>query len=177
MKNISLVPLFFIVSSLLVGCVGSSEHADLQEFIDETKKRPQGQVDPLPAFSPYEAFTYGAARLRNPFDQAVVEQKNAIVGARSDVKPNLNRTKELLENHNFASLSMVGTFEKSGTFWVLVDDGEGQVHYLKQGNYLGKNHGKVVAVNNTQIDVIEIVTDGLDGWVERPRSLKLKEKE
>ncbi|MGH1471775.1 MAG: pilus assembly protein PilP [Cellvibrionaceae bacterium] len=177
MKNIILIPLVVACSFVLFGCAGSAEHSDLREFIDETKKRPQGQVDPLPAFSPYEAFTYSASRLRNPFEQVVAEQKNTIVGKRSDVKPNLNRTKELLENYNFASLSMVGTFEKENTFWVLVDDGEGQVHYLKKGNYLGKNHGRVVAVNNTQIDVIEIVTDGLDGWVERPRSLKLQEKE
>lgn len=177
MKN--LLPLSGIVLSslVLIGCSGSSQHSDLREFIDETKKRPQGQIDPLPAFSPYEAFTYSASRLRNPFEQEVAEQKNTIVGKRSDVKPNLNRSKELLENYNFASLSMVGTFEKSGTFWVLIDDGEGQVHYIKKGNYLGKNHGRVVATSNTQVDVLEIVTDGLDGWVERPRSLKLQEKE
>ncbi len=110
MRNVALLSMLFVSNLLLLGCAGNSEHADLREFIDETKKRPQGQIDPLPAFTPYEAFTYSAARLRNPFEQIVADQKSIVVGkANSNVKPNLNRTKELLENYNFASLSMVGT--------------------------------------------------------------------
>ena len=50
------------------------------------------------------------------------------------------------------------------------------VHRVKIGDYLGTNHGKVVAISESQIDVVEIVTDGEGGWVERPRSLTLKER-
>ncbi|GAB1255920.1 type 4a pilus biogenesis lipoprotein PilP [Aurantivibrio plasticivorans] len=164
------------LSLSLVGCMGG-DNQDLTDFINETKRRPKGQIEPMPTFTPYQAFTYSAARLRNPFEQIVEEQKNIIVGSSDNVKPDFNRPKELLENYNFASLSMVGTIEKDKTLWALVDDGEGQIHMVKNGNYLGKNHGRIVASSNTKIDIIEIVTDGLDGWVERPRSLQLKEKE
>ncbi|GAB1261706.1 pilus assembly protein PilP [Aurantivibrio plasticivorans] len=160
----------------LMACMGG-DNQDLTDFINETKRRPKGQIEPLPTFTPYQAFTYSAARLRNPFEQIVEEQKNILVGGNSNVKPDFNRPKELLESFNFASLSMVGTIEKDNTLWALVDDGEGQIHMVKNGNYLGKNHGRIVASSNTKIDIIEIVTDGLDGWVERPRSLQLKEKE
>jgi len=175
MKRILLLTL--PVTLALFGCSSGQNDQDLLDFINETKRRPKGQIEPMPSFTPYQAFNYSASRLRNPFEALVEEQQNLLVGARSNVKPDFNRPKETLENYNFASLQMVGTFEKSGTLWALVDDGEGQVHYVKEGNYVGKNHGKIVRTNLAQIDIIEIVTDGLDGWVERPRSLKLREKE
>ncbi len=161
----------------LAGCFGGQDHQDLRDFIEETKRRPQGEIPAIPEFRPNEPFTYDASRLRNPFEPPVNQPQTQLVGLRTDVKPDFNRPKELLENFNFASLSMVGTFEKSGTLWGLIDDSEGEIHYIKVGNYMGKNHGRVVATTKTQVDIIEIVTDGLDGWVERPRTLKLKEKE
>jgi len=43
----------------------------------------------------------------------------------------------------------------------------------KVGNYLGRNHEKIVEMTATYVAVIEIVSDGNDGWVERPRTVKL----
>jgi type IV pilus assembly protein PilP len=44
------------------------------------------------------------------------------------------------------------------------------------GDYLGRNHGKVVGIDESKVDVIEIVPDGEGGWLERPRSLALRER-
>ena len=38
------------------------------------------------------------------------------------------------------------------------------------------NHGRVIAVDDSKIDVVEIVPDGEGGWLERPRNLPLKER-
>ncbi|EAA3799172.1 pilus assembly protein PilP, partial [Salmonella enterica subsp. enterica] len=46
----------------------------------------------------------------------------------------------------------------------------------KVGDYLGRNHGRVTAVDEAGINVVEIVPDGEGGWLERPRSLTLKER-
>lgn len=161
---------------LLAGCAGGNQQ-DLEDYIAETKRRPKGQIEPLPSFRPYEAFNYSASRLRNPFAPLVEEQKNILAGGNSNVKPDFNRPKEVLENFNLASLTMVGTFEKDGKLWALINDGTGEIHPIGVGNYLGKNHGKVVEATPSEIDIVEIVTDGLDGWVERPRTLKLAERE
>lgn len=165
------------VLACLAGCSSGGSKQDLLDFINETKRRPAGQIEPMPTFPAYQAYEYGASRLRNPFERPVDEQQNVLVASNSDVKPDFNRPRELLEESSFASLSMVGTFEKNGTLWALIDDGEGQVHPVREGNYLGKNHGRIVQASRSHINVVEIVTDGLDGWVERPRTLKLKEKE
>ena len=39
---------------------------------------------------------------------------------------------------------------------------------------MGQNHGRVVAVNEQRISLIEIVADGLGGWIERPRSIVME---
>jgi type IV pilus assembly protein PilP len=160
----------------LNGCSLSSEQKDLTDFMDETKRRPQGQIEPLPSFKPYQAFAYSAMTLRSPFDRPTPVNNDAAKGGRS-VEPDLNREHEYLENFNIASLKMVGTLSKGGKLWSLIDDGQGKVSYVKNGNYMGKNYGKIISTEKTQIEVMEIVADGSSGWVERPRIIKLEEKE
>ena len=38
---------------------------------------------------------------------------------------------------------------------------------------MGMNQGRIVGISPTQIDLVEIVPDGRDGYVERPRTLVL----
>jgi type IV pilus assembly protein PilP len=40
---------------------------------------------------------------------------------------------------------------------------------------MGKNYGKVTEVTGAKIEIREIVPDGEDGWVERPRTIRLEE--
>lgn len=171
-----------LISSLLmvlflVSCSSGSSHSDLRSYIEEVKVKPAGKIDPIPTYPPFEAFIYGAASIRSPFDKPVDIQQRVVQRATSNVKPDLNRTKEYLESFSFDSLSMVGTLKQRGTNWVLVKDGEGRIHRVQVGNYLGKNHGKIIALDDTKIEVMEIVSDGLDGWVEKPRTKQLSEKE
>ncbi|WJN59073.1 hypothetical protein OH686_10030 [Pseudomonas sp. SO81] len=41
---------------------------------------------------------------------------------------------------------------------------------------MGRNHGKILSVDESKIEVVEIVPDGEGGWLERPRSITLKER-
>ena len=48
------------------------------------------------------------------------------------------------------------------------------MHRVRLGDYLGHNHGKIVEMTDTYVAVVEIVSDGsADGWVERPRTIKI----
>ncbi len=166
-----------VASLFLGGCGGFNENSDLVDYIEETKRRPAGQIDPLPPFVPYQSFSYSAMTLRAPFDPPVDEVQQMVVGKRTGVKPDLNREKEYLEEFNIAGLSMVGTLERNGVLWALIDDGAGGIHRVAKGNYLGKNHGSIVAASGRQLDVVEIVPDGVGGWVERPQVLQIVEKD
>lgn len=160
----------------LVAC-SSGQHSDLYEYMDEVRKRPRGDIEPLPVFRAYQNFNYSAVAMRSPFDAPIIigEKQQAI--GKSTIKPDDNRRKEYLENYNFAALSLVGSLSRDDQQWALIDDGEGGIHRVKVGNYLGKNHGRIVNLTPIKLDIIEIVPDGKGGWLERPRSLALKEKE
>ena len=93
----------------------------------------------------------------------------------SSVKPDFNRVKQFLEQFSYDSLQMVGSLNLGGTLWALVQDSEGGVHRVKEGDYLGRNHGKIVSTLETQLSVIEIVPTGdEDSWMERPRTMKVR---
>jgi len=160
---------------LLVGCSNDSTFSDLDQFIADARSRPEGVIDPVPVFKPYKAFRYNAASKRAPFDVPVQVQQITSFYQKSDVKPDEQRVKELLEAKNLEALSMVGTLEQKGQRWALIDDGEGSVHRVIAGNYMGRNHGRIVNVELDSIQLIEIVSNGIDSWVERPRTLTLKD--
>ncbi|MBB4866059.1 type IV pilus assembly protein PilP [Pseudomonas nitritireducens] len=159
----------------LHGCGSGGDFADLQSYMDEVRARPKGSIEPLPKFQPYEPFTYSAAALRSPFqppvkiDLAVKQKGNRVV------KPDDTRVKQFLEGFNIETFEMVGTLaNEQGTFALV--RGAGGVHRVRVGDYLGRNDGKIVAISEGKIDVVEIVPDGEGGWLERPRSLTLKER-
>lgn len=157
------------------GCGGS--YSDLDAFMAETKARPAGVIPPAPTFKAYKSFTYSAAGLRGPFERPIEVQDLVRLGAGSNAKPDLDRPPEFLERFSLDSLNMVGSLEIGGSLWALVQDGSGGVHRVRVGNYMGRNHGRIVAVNSTDIALVEIVPTGNDGWVERPRKLELRTKD
>jgi type IV pilus assembly protein PilP len=164
-----------VVSVLLMACEQSS-HQDIKDFITETKGKPPGKVRGLPIYAPYKPYVYSAAQIRSPFEPpALIEKK--VLAASSNVKPDLERQKQRLEGFEFSSLLMVGTVKKNGVLWGLIRDSEGSIERVKTGYYLGKNHGRITELNAESIDVVEIVPNGLDGWLERPNLITLKEKQ
>jgi len=175
--HLSLLPLLAAIT-MLAGCSGGGEFNDLQTYVAEVNARPKGRIEPLPEFKPYESFQYSAAGLRGPFTAPVEIKliKYQQERAKSNIKPDLQRPKEYLENFSIDAISMVGTLTLTeDDVWALLDDAEGGVHRVKSGNYVGRNHGKVVGINPGSIDVIEIVPDGHGGWLERPRAIKLQD--
>ena len=162
-----------LMALLLVGC-GSDDFSDLDEFMDDKRSRPGGVIAPIPAFKAYKAFSYSATSLRSPFDRPIEIREISQLQAVSTVQPDETRPKEFLEQFTFDSLAMVGTLSRGGVDWSLIRDPDGGVNRVKLGNYLGRNHGKIVEMTGTYVAVIEIVSDGNEGWVERPRTIKLQ---
>ena len=174
-KSLALIATLFTAFAL-VGC-GGGDYSDLDRFMAEKKSRPAGLIKPIPAFKAYKAFNYGASGMRSPFEQPVEVTEITRLRMKSDVEPDDNRTKEYLEQFNLEALSMVGTLTQQGTQWALIQDDSGGVHRIKVGNYMGKNHGRIVEATETFLSLIEIVPNGVDGWVERPRTIKMKSLE
>ena len=161
------------VVPMLTAC-GGGGFADLDAFMAEKRARPGGIIAPIPTFKAYEAFAYSATTLRSPFDRPIEVREITQLQAISTIKPDNDRAKEFLEQFTFDSLRMVGSLERGGDEWTLIRDPEGGVHRVSVGNFLGRNHGKVVEMTDSYIAVVEIVSDGTEeGWVERPRTIEL----
>ena len=159
---------------LITGC-SSNDTSDIDKFMADNRDKPSGVIEPIPIFKPYKAFRYNAATKRSPFEVPVNVREIAYLSLSSDVNPDPKRVKEQLEFFNIEGISMVGTIEREGTLWALVDDGSGAVHQVLAGNFLGKNHGRIVSIYPDSISIIEIIGNGKDSWIERPRTLNLKD--
>ncbi|WXL25312.1 type 4a pilus biogenesis lipoprotein PilP [Ectopseudomonas mendocina] len=165
--------LIAVLSLGLAGC-GNGDFSDLQTFMDEVRAQPKGAIEPLPTFLPYESFTYGAASLRSPFQPPVKIDLTARQKGSSNIKPDENRVKQFLEEFNIESFQMVGTLSNDGGVFALINAASG-VHRVRVGDYLGRNHGRIISIDDAKVEVVEIVPDGEGGWLERPRSITLKE--
>lgn len=164
-----------LLSLGLVGCDSSGSFADLQSYMDEVRARPKGAIEPMPKEVVYEPFTYVAAALRSPFQPPMKIELTSNTKGTKDIKPDETRVKQFLENFNIESFVMVGTLSNDAGMYALLRGADG-VHRIRIGDYLGGNHGRVVAITMSGIEVIEIVSDGDGGWLERPRTLALQER-
>jgi type IV pilus assembly protein PilP len=165
-----------VLAAALSACSGNNTQ-DLQSYVDEVKSRKAARIEPLPEFTPYETHLYQAAGERDPFTPPVNSApKSQVAQASGDgISPDFNRAREPLETEPLDSLRMVGTLERKGSSWALVRMSDSTIHRVKPGNYVGQNHGKIVQVTESEIELTEIVPDGLGGWMERQAALALSE--
>jgi len=151
----------------LAGCSGGQ--SDLQKWIADTKKKPGGRIQALPEVKPYETYVYSATKLRSPFQPQGAGSANG----QANLRPSSRRNREFLEGFSLDTLKMVGTFKVGSSFYGLVQSKDGLVHKVQPGNYLGQNDGKVTDITGGKISLVEIIPDGLGGYIERPASLAL----
>ncbi|MEE8464060.1 MAG: pilus assembly protein PilP [Gammaproteobacteria bacterium] len=157
---------------LLAGCTGGT--ADLDAFVKKTLAKPGGRIKPLPQIKPYDTFLYEADDERSPFtpDTPVVLVRNA---SGSAIGPDPDRSREFLEQFPLDSMNMVGTLELSGTMYGLLQTSNGLVHRVVVGDYIGQNDGQIKIINDVEIELLEIISDGLGGYIERPAAVALSD--
>jgi type IV pilus assembly protein PilP len=147
---------------------------ELRTYIDSVKARPGGRIEPLPEIRPAPSFVYVAGDRRSPFVPDLQQQRtssnpNAVEG------PDPNRPREELEKFPLDTLHMVGTLSNhSGTF-ALVQDPGGLVWKVTVGNHMGQNYGRVQSITDSEIQLVEIISDGLGGFLERPAGIGLSD--
>jgi type IV pilus assembly protein PilP len=157
------------MAATLSGCGGAND--DLRAYIDEVKARPGGRIEPLPPVEPAPTFAYEAGTRRSPFMPDAPERRAA--GPDSVDGPDRNRPREFLEQFPLDTLKMVGTLADRRASFGLVQTTDGLVHRVAVGNHMGQNFGRIVAISDSQIQLVEIISDGLGGYLERPAAIGL----
>ena len=155
----------------LVGC--AKDYSDLENYIAEIKARPGGRIEPLPQIEPYETFVYSASDLRSPFAPAVDDRAETVVD--NGIRPDRNRPREFLEQYPLDTLRMVGTLNIGGTRYALIKTADGLINRVRPGNHMGLSEGRGVEISDSEIRLLEIVSDGLGGYIERPAAVALSD--
>ncbi len=159
-----------VTITLLTACENSN-HSDLETFISNAGNGLRGQVDPLPEVKSYELFSYDAFEIPSPFAPRKNEQ---VQSSSNGIKPDLVRRKEFLESFPLESLEMVGSLEQNETIFAVVKTPEGNLLRVGVGNYLGQDFGKIKQISESQVELRELVQDGVNEWTERVSTLMLK---
>ncbi|MBM5812894.1 MAG: pilus assembly protein PilP [Gammaproteobacteria bacterium] len=164
-SNFRILAAWLAGALLLGGCSGGLD--ELREEIDRAKQRPGGRIQPLPEVKPYLSHDYQMADRRSPFLQSLAGENPS--GPRPDIK----RPREYLEQFPLDTLKMVGTLRTGGATYGLVQTRDMMIHRVLPGNHLGQNDGRVMSVGEARIALVEIVPDGLGGYLERSAALAL----
>lgn len=157
----------------VTGC-GRSEKStygdapNLVSWVQSEKKKPGADLEPMPTIQQGEEFQYAAQNLRSPFVPAPPDPSSL-----SSVRPDSNRSKELLEQYSLDSFKMVGTIGRGANLVGLIQAPDKVVYRVKNGNYLGQSDGRIVSITETGIQIVEIVSNGAGGWEEKPAAINL----
>ena len=134
--------------------------------------RPSPSVPAHRTVRPAPPFRYESAGLRDPFQAPVSEWERGDDQGRSPA-PDLQRRRTVLEGFSMQELRMVGVLAGSGARSALVGDPDGMVHAVRVGDYVGRDFGRVEAIGDAGLVLIEAIADGSGGWVTRHRAMRL----
>ena len=161
------VALACIVSLVLASC---SNDDDVHHWVAQEKAKRGAPLKALPVIRTFETFLYTDQELRDPFGLSTAEQ---VQQAETGPHPDQDRPREPLEAFPLDGLKMSGTLGAVGAIEGLVRDPDGVVHRVHVGNYMGQNYGRITAIEEDRIDLVELVPNGTGGWMERPASIAL----
>ena len=167
-KMLARMSLVALAAFLLAGCGRST--ADLEAWVADVKARPAPPLDPLPPLRTFPPVEYTADTLRDPFSAPVGNRDAA------GPRPDPNRRKEALEAYPLDALEMVGTIGTGAETIALVLAPDKVTYRVRVNNYLGQSDGRVASVAPERIEIVELVSDGAGGWLERQASLALDDK-
>jgi type IV pilus assembly protein PilP len=161
----------------VVGLAGCGEPPeDLAAWVDKTRREAKTGVQPLPPPVRFEPQVYEGVSSLDPFSPTKLE-----AGIRPEerrVNPlaasELNRRREPLEAFPLDQIEMVGTLIGQNAPNGLVRVNR-LLYRVKAGDYLGQNYGRITKIEETRIELREIVQDAAGEWVERMTSLQLQE--
>ena len=165
--------LLALIALGLGACGGNMD--DLHQYIDEVKNRPGGRIEPLPEITPYQVFSYVAdvEGVRSPFIPDTPQVTTS--GASGGVGPNPDRIHEFLEGFPLDTLRMVGTLHIGETMYGLVQTSDGLIHRVIPGNFLGQNDGRITDITESEVELVEIISDGIGGYIERDAAVSLSD--
>ncbi|WP_229519440.1 pilus assembly protein PilP [Massilia rhizosphaerae] len=166
-----------LASALLAGC-GASDVREVQDWMDQVRRDTHPSVKPLPEPKDFLPYAYGAKDAVDPFNPTKLLGELARAAATSDNpnQPDMQRPRELLETFPLDTMQMVGTIEKGGARYALLQV-DRSLYQVTTGQRIGQNFGVVTHVGEDAVDIREVVQDAAGEWTGRMTKLELQIKE
>jgi type IV pilus assembly protein PilP len=166
-----------LAATFLAGC-GDSDVREVRDWMEQVRRDTRPAVKPLPEPKDFLPYAYGAKDAVDPFDpnKLLGELARAAATSNNPNQPDLQRPRELLETFPLDTMQMVGTMEKSGTRFALLQV-ERSLYRVKAGQRIGQNFGVVTHVADDAVDIREVVQDAAGEWTQRTTKLELQIKE
>lgn len=161
-----------MIGILLVGCDGA-DTKNLASELEQIRKSSVSKVDPLPSPSLNLPFSYTATFLRDPFQSQDIIEERVMSTEKKCELPDLTKPKGFFERFDLSAFAMVGSITDAQNNNALVNVAN-NVYLIKVGDYVGVNHGRVTSITDSNIEVLEKISDGDGGCKERPYNLELK---
>jgi len=175
--NIRIVTGALAAAMLLAGC-GDSDVREVRDWMEEGKRDTHPAVKPLPEPKNFLPYAYGARQAVDPFNPNKLLGELARVAATSNNpnQPDLQRAREQLETYPLDTMQMVGTMEKGGVRYALLQV-DRSLYQIRTGQRIGQNFGVVTRVGDDAVEIREVVQDAAGEWTGRMSKLELQTKE
>ena len=166
------LPILIVLA--VAGC-GESDVKEVNLWMQQVRQQARVAVPPLSEPKAFIPFAYAAQDVIDPFSPNKLQAELAREArSGSAFKPDLERRKELLESFPLDTMRMVGTLQKAGVNYALLQIDKA-VYQVKAGQHLGQNFGLITSINDSAVTIKEIVQDAAGDWVERVAKLELQE--
>ena len=169
-NNLRLIALTMIIAAL-TACNSKTE--EVEQLMKEIREQTPIKVPTPPSFESMPNYSYVSNHHRSPFIPTSLAHELKVMAGKQ-VFPDLQRPLQPLESYALEELYMKGTIRsKSGKIIALISTPDRHVEQLQVGHYMGKNYGRVVNITANEIHLLEVLPDGRDGYIERPRTMIL----
>ncbi|MDP3229816.1 MAG: pilus assembly protein PilP [Acidovorax sp.] len=163
---------------VLSGC-GAGGDDELRQWMSELRSTTKPKVTPLTEPKQFLPQAYSAELGVEPFNsvkltQALRRDSAQLASNAALIAPEMARRKEPLESFPLDVMAMVGSLDKKGSPTALLKV-DNLLYQVRAGNYIGLNYGKITRINESSIQLREIVQDATGDWIERAATLDLQE--
>ncbi|MCW8329641.1 pilus assembly protein PilP [Photobacterium sp. SDRW27] len=160
------------VCMLMLGCRANED--SIQGFIGQAHDEALAEVAPLQEQYKFVADEFVMTSPRVPFIRPRPElAESEPETAKACWQPDVRQVRGPLESYPLVQLSMKGVLGDGNQLWALIYTPEGKLVKIREGYYLGLNHGRVLQVSPKSIEIEEILPDGVGCWLKRPIKLTL----
>lgn len=175
MNKTKTIPLMLFVL-ILSGCK-QTDLKELKEEITKSKTTTLGFVPSPPEIQEFKTYEYTSTGLKSPFRNSISELKTE-KKTLTEIKPDLKRKRTELEQNPLENYIMLGSIisENDNELQAIMNNGRGKVYMVNIGDYIGKNNGVVIEINETSLKIEEIIPNGSYRWVKRPATITMTNK-